>query len=138
MRRNRIVYFITTGLIMTLGLATRRYSWMLPEFLADYAGDTLWALMVFLGIGFLWPGLATRRAALAAAAFSYAIEVSQLYHAPWIDSLRFTRLGGLILGFAFLWSDVICYTVGILIGCALELLLLRSIRVSVSRGVQHV
>ena len=125
MRRNRIVYLLATVVFMALGLASRRYAWFLPDVVADYSGDTLWALMVFLGIGFLWPGLSTRRAALSALAFSYGIELSQLYHAHWIDTLRFTRIGGLILGFAFLWSDVACYTAGILLGCVLEKLVLR-------------
>lgn len=52
--------------------------------------------------------------------FSYGIEISQLYHAPWIDSIRATTLGGLILGFGFLWSDLICYTVGIVIGAIID------------------
>jgi uncharacterized protein DUF2809 len=120
MKRNRIVYFVFIAVVIALGLSTRRFASVLPEFLADYAGDTLWALMVFLGVGFLWTRISTRRAALAAAAFSYAIEISQLYHAAWIDTLRFTRLGGLILGYGFLWSDLPCYTAGVLIGSVLE------------------
>jgi hypothetical protein len=48
--------------------------------------------------------------------FSIAIELSQLYHAPWIDSIRHTTLGGLILGFDFVWSDLVCYAVGVGIG----------------------
>ncbi len=42
------------------------------------------------------------------------VELSQLYHAPWIDSIRQTTLGGLILGFGFLWSDLACYALGVL------------------------
>jgi hypothetical protein len=44
------------------------------------------------------------------------IEVSQLYHAPWIDSVRHTTLGGLALGYDFDWRDLVCYAIGI--GCA--------------------
>ena len=58
---------------------------------------------------------------LAALAFSFAIEFSQLYQADWINALRRTTLGGLILGYGFLWSDLVCYTVGILIGAGIEL-----------------
>ena len=53
-------------------------------------------------------------------AFSVAIELSQLYHAPWIDSIRQTTLGGLILGFGFLWSDLACYAAGVGVGIILE------------------
>ena len=51
---------------------------------------------------------------------SVGVELSQLYHAPWIDSIRETTLGGLILGFGFLWSDTACYTVGVGLGVLLE------------------
>ena len=61
---------------------------------------------------------------MLAMAFSVAIELSQLYHAPWIDSIRQTTLGGLILGFGFLWSDLACYAAGVGIGVILELIVL--------------
>jgi hypothetical protein len=48
------------------------------------------------------------------------VEISQLYHAPWIDSIRQTALGGLVLGFGFLWTDLVCYSVGIFIGSFTE------------------
>ena len=57
----------------------------------------------------------------------YGIEVSQLYHAPWIDDLRRTRLGGLIVGFGFLWSDLVCYAVGVMLALLLELALRKMI-----------
>ncbi|MDJ1631891.1 DUF2809 domain-containing protein [Bacillus velezensis] len=34
----------------------------------------------------------------------------QLYHAPWIDAIRSDTLGGLILGWQFVWSDIFAYT----------------------------
>ncbi|MDP4090274.1 MAG: DUF2809 domain-containing protein, partial [Bacillota bacterium] len=120
MNRNRLKYFIVIIIVITAGLASRKFRNSLPVFIGDYSGDVLWALMVFLVIGFLFKGVSTWKAVLAALVFSYSIEISQLYHAPWIDSIRSTTLGGLILGFGFLWSDIICYTVGILLGTLLD------------------
>jgi hypothetical protein len=65
----------------------------------------------------------TREAALIAVAGSYGVEVSQLYHAPWIDGIRGTWLGGVVLGHGFLWSDIACYTVGVALGVVIELVL---------------
>ena len=48
--------------------------------------------------------------------------MSQLYHAPWIDSIRHTTLGGLILGYGFLWSDLACYAVGVGLGVVIEII----------------
>ena len=83
--------------------------------------------MVFLGICFIANKSKTWQISLAAITFSFAIEFSQLYQAPWINNLRHTKLGGLVLGYGFLTSDLICYTVGIAIGIILDLLIKRKI-----------
>ena len=44
--------------------------------------------------------------------FSFCIEFSQLYQAEWINGIRATLIGGLILGKGFLWIDLVRYTVG--------------------------
>ncbi|HEX9003947.1 MAG TPA: DUF2809 domain-containing protein [Blastocatellia bacterium] len=123
--RNRLAYFIAGCGVVALGLGSRRYAAWLPKFLADYAGDTLWALMVFVGIGFLAPHWSGLRVAVTAWLFSFAVELSQLYHAPWMDGLRHTRIGGLILGFGFLWSDVLCYAAGVGLGFLVEIVIYR-------------
>lgn len=119
-KRNRTWYVVVGVGVVALGLASRRYPAALPGFLAQYSGDTLWAVMVFIGIGLLAPRWSSWRVAVAALGFSYAIEVSQFYHAPWIDNLRGTSLGGLVLGYGFLWSDIACHTVGVALSVMVE------------------
>jgi hypothetical protein len=120
MRRNRLLYFVGSCLVAALGMASRRYASAEPAFLARYAGDTLWAVMVFGVVGLLAAGWSSSRVALATLVVCYAIEGSQLYHASWIDTIRDTRFGGLVLGYGFLWSDIICYTVGVALCVGLE------------------
>ena len=98
------------------GLASRRYPALFPEWIARYAGDTLWAALVFWLLALIWRRASTLRIGAGAIPIAVAVEVSQLYHAPWIDAIRYSRLGGLILGSDFLWSDLLCYAIGI--GCA--------------------
>lgn len=124
MRRNRVVYLILIIIVMILGLLSRKLDG-LPKIISLYAGDILWALMIFLIITFIFNNKSTLFNIFIAIIFSYGIEISQLYHAPWIDSIRNTILGGLILGFGFLWSDLICYTIGIFIGGIIEDILRR-------------
>jgi hypothetical protein len=124
-KRNRVKYLIAGVTVIILGLSSRLYAQVIPEFLARYAGDTFWALAAFIGIGILFPRLSTLRVGIIALLFAYAIELSQLYSSPWIDQMRRTKVGGLILGHGFLWSDLSCYSVGIAIGCILERLLRR-------------
>lgn len=130
-RRSRRTPFLWIGLITLsamLGIGSRRFGRWLPSFVAAYAGDTLWALVAFLGIGLILPRDSTWRVAALAMSFSVMIEISQLYHAPWIDSIRGTTLGGLILGFGFLRSDLICYTVGVGLGASIEFRLSSAVR----------
>ena len=102
--------------VVALGLASRRYPGLFPAFLGKYPGDTLWALMVFCGLGLLNPGCSTARLAFYALLISYADELSQLYQAPWINQIRGTSIGHLILGSTFSWLDMLAYTVGAAIG----------------------
>jgi Protein of unknown function (DUF2809) len=119
-RRHPFARLVLIALVACLGIGSRRFAGHLPGFVAAYAGDTLWALAVFLGIGLLLPTASTGRVALLALAFSIVIEVSQLYHARWIDSIRRTTIGGLALGFDFVWSDLACYAVGVGLGILIE------------------
>lgn len=120
LQRNKYIYAVWIFIVILLGLASRSNSPLLPSVVKEYAGDTLWALAVYLMVGFLFPRFSILKVAATAGLFSLAIEVSQLYHATWIDDLRRSRLGGLVLGFGFLWSDLICYLAGIGVGVLLE------------------
>lgn len=122
MRRNRLLYLILTIIVIILGLLSRKIE-NLPEIISLYSGDILWALMVFLIISFIFNKKSTIFTISWAIIFSYSIEISQLYHEPWIDAMRNTTLGGLILGFGFLWSDLVCYTIGILIGIVIDIII---------------
>ena len=122
MRRSRILYLILTIITIILGLSSRKVSG-LPQIISAYSGDILWALMMFLIIAFIFKKKSTIFIISWAIILSFGIEISQLYHAPWIDSIRATTLGGLILGFGFLWSDLICYTVGIVFGAIIDKLI---------------
>jgi hypothetical protein len=52
--------------------------------------------------------------------FCYGIEFSQIYQAAWLNNIKATRLGGLVLGFGFQWSDIIAYTLGISFAAIIE------------------
>ena len=124
-KRRLLAWLVLIALATFLGLGSRRHAENLPGFVASYAGDTLWALVAFLGVGLLLPRASTWRIAALAMSFSVLIEVSQLYHAPWIDSIRRTTLGGLVFGQGFLWSDLACYVAGVGIGVLAEVALGR-------------
>lgn len=118
--RSRLLYAVLVLIVAALGLLWRSRFMPLPPVAAKYGGDALWALMVFTGIGFLFPRSSTLLVALLALAFSWAVEFSQLYHAPWIDAVRATLPGRLVLGSTFNWPDLPAYAFGIALGAMAE------------------
>ena len=96
--------------ILVAGLVSRRPG--LPAFVTLYAGDVLWGAFFFQLFRLGLPGLSCFRAWLCALATTELIEVSQLWQAPGLVSVRATRLGGLLLGHQFLLSDVLCVALG--------------------------
>jgi hypothetical protein len=125
--RRRFVYFLLIIMTIIAGLASRHFANYLPEWNKAYLGDVLWALMVFFMIGFLFKRESSLWIGSAALIFSFLIEFSQLYQAHWINVIRSNKLGGLVLGYGFLWSDLVCYTAGIAFGVILEVYLLRKL-----------
>lgn len=108
MSRKRSVYIAATIAVIGLGLASRKWS-----ILGKYPGNALWALIFFLW-GVFQPRISTMRLATYALVTSYAGEFSQSDQAPWINSIRLTTLGHLILGSTFSGRDMASYTAGVL------------------------
>jgi hypothetical protein len=106
--QRRVGALAAAGITVALGLASRRPG--LSPFVHAYVGDALYAVMVTLLLRAAFP---RRPVAFPALALCFAIEASQAVHPPWLDALRATRLGALVLGRGFLWSDLVCYTVGV-------------------------
>ncbi|NOT08927.1 MAG: DUF2809 domain-containing protein [Gemmatimonadales bacterium] len=117
------LYVTLACLTIGAGLASRLSPEFFPAFVARYAGDTLWAALIFWILALGWRRAGTRRLAGGAMAIAFAVECSQLYHAAWIESIRRTRIGALALGSDFLWRDFACYAVGVGIAATLDVLI---------------
>ena len=119
-QRHRGFQVLCLGAVVCLGLGSRAETFALPAVVAKYGGDALWGMMIFLGVGLLLP--ASRTACVAGLAFGICciVEFSQLYHAPWLDAARRTRLGALALGDTFAWRDIAAYFVGIAVAAIVE------------------
>ena len=113
--RSRQTVSLAIVVTVGLGLLTRAdLPW--PELIARYGGDTLYATLIYLLLVWVWLQAPSRWLALAAWGICVAVELSQLVHTPWLDALRATLLGRLVLGAGFLWSDLLCYALGALLG----------------------
>jgi glycopeptide antibiotics resistance protein len=116
----RLHYVLLSIPTLIIGLASRKYGNYFPEFFATYGGDTLWTMQVYWMFRFLMPRKSMKTSFWAAMVFSFCIEFSQFYKAPWINVLRDTTFGALVLGRGFLLSDLVCYTVGAILAFGLD------------------
>ncbi|MEQ8473596.1 MAG: DUF2809 domain-containing protein [Marinoscillum sp.] len=118
--RQRIIYFILVVVTIITGLLSRKFSNAFPDLINLVLGDALYALMVYWMVRLVAPSLPLAPSALIALSFCFTIELSQLYQADWINQIRATRMGSLILGRGFLWSDLLAYTIGVISGLVAE------------------
>jgi hypothetical protein len=115
MLKLRITYFLLFIATIVAGLLSRRIT-IIPLFI----GDVLYATMVYWLMRLMLINKAALKAGVIGLAFCYTIEISQLYKAHWINELRQTLFGRLVLGNTFLWSDLVWYTLGIGLGLLLD------------------
>ena len=120
MNRLRCYYLIAMAVVIGAGLWWRSAANPVSPFLHKYGGDALWALLMFLGFRGVLIRTSILRVTLVSLAFCFAVEFSQLYHAPWIDSVRNTRLGALTLGSTFNAPDLLAYAAAIAFGVVIE------------------
>ncbi len=120
MRRSWLIQLFLVALTIAAGLHLRGNPAQFSPGIVKFGGDGLWALLVFLGVGFVRPRLPTNSVALVALLVCYAMEFSQLYHSAWIDNLRNTWVGHMFLGTTFNWPDLIAYTFGVSLGIGIE------------------
>jgi Protein of unknown function (DUF2809) len=124
----KIIYLLLFIFCTWLAIATRTHAAWFHPFIAEYGGDTIWAGMFLFFLRVFFVKIKSWKLALISFGLGVADEVLQLYHAPWIEAIRHTRIGGLMLGFGFLWSDIVCYAVGTLLAFIIVVLIERFVR----------
>ncbi|HVU16751.1 MAG TPA: DUF2809 domain-containing protein [Candidatus Didemnitutus sp.] len=112
---------MAVAILIAAGLASRRFPGVLPGVLGKYPGDSLWAAVVFVGMGALLRSWATLPLAFLAWTICLGVEFAKLSSATWLAALRQTTPGYLLLGHAFDERNLLAYTVGILLAVAAEM-----------------
>lgn len=103
-------YLLAALCTIVLGLSLRK-TLAVPLWI----GDSLYAVMIYFGARALWYRKPASVALIIAFCWCYGVEFLQLVQLPWLNDIRMTLPGRLILGQGFLWSDLIAYTTGIVV-----------------------
>jgi hypothetical protein len=123
--RVRWPYLIAAAVLIVVGLPARLTDWY-PLFVVLYLGDALWAMMIYLLVALTFSRLAPWKVLALTVISCWLVEFSQLYQAEWINTVRRWPGMGLLLGYGFLWTDLVAYTLGPLAGFALDLLFIKT------------
>jgi hypothetical protein len=115
LKNNRFSYFILIISVIILGILSRKI-----EGVPTFFGDTLYAVMIYLGMRMFFINLNLKKTAILALSFCFCIEFLQLYRAEWMVAIRSTTLGHYALGQGFLWSDLGYYSLGVLIALEID------------------
>lgn len=113
--RQRLVFLINILAIVPLGY-TIRFSQILPAYFHDAGGSIAYQIVWILLVLFIYPPINLRWIAIWVCVGSCAIEFLQLYQPPWLQAIRATWPGRLLLGSTFLWSDFPAYFGGSYLG----------------------
>ncbi len=111
----RFAYFILALLTIVLGIASRKIVGI-PLLM----GDILYAVLVYFGFRWLLVKSKAPWQIGLPLLFCFAIEIQQLSTAAALVAIRETMLGHYVLGQGFLWSDLLCYTMGIGLGYVID------------------
>ncbi|MHA3787806.1 ribosomal maturation YjgA family protein [Flavobacterium hauense] len=124
MKNKRITFLIVSLLTICTGLFVRLKKQWFPDSVNLYLGDILYAFMMFYIVSFFTVNKSRNTRAVIALAICYCIELLQLYQAGWINTLRQTLPGKLVLGSGFLWSDLLAYSIGVAMAFIFEKIML--------------
>ena len=89
-------------------------------FLADHGGDFLWTIAIYLALALLAPRWSPLKLFLFAFGISVAVELSQLIDVDWLNAIRKTLPGRLLLGAGFLWIDLLRYFLGAIVAVTID------------------
>jgi len=114
--RYRLALLISIGVIIPIGYGGRFYlspdlEW-LRNGIGNLAYECVWVFLTLL----VWPQISPLHAAIGVCLASFGIEFLQLWQPPWLQALRATLLGRLVLGNSFLWADFPQYVIGSALG----------------------
>jgi len=110
-------YFLLFIALLVIELLIGTY--LHDTFIRPYGGDFLVVILIYCFIkSFL--NTSVIKTAIGVLTFSYAVEISQYFHLIKVLGLQHSRVASLILGSSFSFSDLLCYTLGILLVLLIE------------------
>lgn len=123
--KQRLLVFLSLLLVTPLGFLFKFYHGPQRAWFNNYGAavwyEIFWCLLIY---GLRPSHQATTAIPLGVFAATCGLEILQLWHPPWLETIRSYPFGRFLIGTTFAWWDFPHY----LIGCAISWFWLRQIR----------
>lgn len=107
--------FASMLILIPLGFATKLYWGPGREWVHNYAGGIVYVMFWALVLAALVPRLRPSVTALSVFTATTALEFLQLWHPPFLEKIRSTFIGRVLIGATFSFYDIIYYAAGMFI-----------------------
>ena len=121
MKKYRNIILICLVFTVILGWATKFYEGRFSEWLNNSFSSIFYEAFWILLVIFIWPQLYPGWVAFWVFIVTSFLEFLQLWKPPFLQAIRATLIGRLLLGNTFVWWDFLYY----ILGCTLTWMLLR-------------
>lgn len=109
--RYRLSLLLSAGAAVVLGYLVRFYG-PGPEWLNDGLGSVAYEIFWIVLVLFCFPKASPLKVSIGVFAITCGLEVLQLWKQPFLETLRATLPGRLVLGNTFSWDDFPAYGIG--------------------------
>ena len=113
--RERVIPFVAALMTGLLGYGLRFYA-PVPGWLRDASGGVAYVIFWMFAAVLVKPASAALQVSITVLALTCGIEFLQLWHPAWLEQIRRTLPGRLILGTTFDWLDFPPYLLGAILG----------------------
>lgn len=127
-RRARLWTLASIVVVVPLGLSTKLCRIEGLAWIRENFGGALYVVFFCLVALLVVPRARPWIIALSVFLATCGVEVLQLWHPPWLEAIRSTRPGALVLGSTFVWADFPWYLVGAVLGWGWTQALSRGLR----------
>lgn len=108
----RVILAIAMAIVVPLGYVIRFTPIPGWEWLSDFLGSVAYEIFWILLVAFGFPRSSPVWVAVGVCLATCGLEFLQLWKPPFLQALRSTLPGRLVLGNTFVWADFIAYFVG--------------------------
>lgn len=124
MKKYRIILLISLFLLVPLGLAAKFYPGPLQDWVNNSFSSIFYEAFWILLVISIRPQLPPALVSFWVFIVTSILEFLQLWKPPFLQAIRATFIGRMLLGTTFVWSDFIYYV----LGCSLTWLALRYLK----------